>query len=179
MKPRNNKEITERKRQEGKDLGGRPRFQIDYRQLAALCGRFNGGEDCAAILGCSYDTLNLRLKEDYREALEKDPHTDPFVMVEEKGKEVPVMLANGFTEFFKKYAATGRATLRKRQFEMATDEKKPNATMLIWLGKNELGQTDKIDHLSSDRSMSPAREMSDDELRAEANRRGLPARVFH
>jgi hypothetical protein len=30
-----------------------------------------------------------------------------------------------------------------------------NATMLVWLGKNWLGQTDKMDTTSSDGSMTP------------------------
>ena len=37
--------------------------------------------------------------------------------------------------------ARGRATLRRLQWQLAT---KGNATMLIWLGKNTLGQSDQI-----------------------------------
>ena len=46
----------------------------------------------------------------------------------------------GFSDCFKKFSANGRITLRKKQFEVA---KAGNVTMLIWLGKQYLGQTDK------------------------------------
>lgn len=46
----------------------------------------------------------------------------------------------GFAECFKKFSAGGKTSLRRLQFELA---RKGNATMLIWLGKQYLGQTDK------------------------------------
>lgn len=42
-------------------------------------------------------------------------------------------------EAFERYSGTGRASLRRRQFEAAMDG---NTTMLIFLGKNYLGQSD-------------------------------------
>ena len=46
----------------------------------------------------------------------------------------------GFADTYKKLSATGKTSLRRHQFELA---KKGNATMLIWLGKQYLGQSDK------------------------------------
>jgi len=43
-------------------------------------------------------------------------------------------------------------SLRRIQYSTAMEG---NATMLVWLGKNWLGQTDKLDTTSSDGSMSP------------------------
>lgn len=46
-----------------------------------------------------------------------------------------------FAEAFKKYSASGKMSLRRLQFRMA----ETNATMAIWLGKQYLGQTDKVE----------------------------------
>ena len=64
------------------------------------------------MLGMSYELLNQKLKA-------------------EKGM--------GFLEYFAEKRGAGKASLRRRQFEMA----KSNPTMAIWLGKQYLGQADK------------------------------------
>ena len=46
----------------------------------------------------------------------------------------------GFCEVFKKHSAGGKSSLRRQQFALAM---KGNAAMLIWLGKQYLGQADK------------------------------------
>jgi hypothetical protein len=53
-----------------------------------------------------------------------------------------------FLSAIEKGAATGRMTLRSAQFKAAIGG---NATMMIWLGKQLLGQTDKTDLLSAGR----------------------------
>lgn len=50
-----------------------------------------------------------------------------------------------FSEVFKKKCSTGKLSLRRYQFIQA----KTNPTMAIWLGKQWLGQTDKIDTIAS------------------------------
>lgn len=50
-----------------------------------------------------------------------------------------------FAEIFKKKCSPGKISLRRFQFKQA--EKNP--TMAIWLGKQWLGQTDKIDTTTS------------------------------
>ena len=87
--------------------------KIDYDQLDKLCAIQCTGEECAAILKMDYDTLNAALKRD------------------KKG---------GFSDYFKSKSAYGKASLRRRQFKAAEDG---NATMLVWLGKQWLGQLDK------------------------------------
>lgn len=140
-KPHNNKEITAQKRLNGKDLGGRPRVVIDYQKLKLMCSIMCTGEECAKIMGCSYDILNLRLKEDYLEAIQSLGDNPDGI--------IPESRYDGFKECFKKNSAEGAASLRRKQFEMAlgSTEKKilPNVTMLIWLGKNYLDQSDRID----------------------------------
>ena len=48
-----------------------------------------------------------------------------------------------FAEAFKKYSAGGRISLRRAQFKLA----EKNAAMAIFLGKNYLGQTDRIEQI--------------------------------
>ena len=43
-----------------------------------------------------------------------------------------------FAEYYKKYSAGGKISLRRSQFKMA----KTNVSMAIWLGKQYLGQAD-------------------------------------
>lgn len=90
--------------------GGRPRIDIDYKKLDAMCAIQCTGEECAAILDIDYDTLNNTLK--------LDGH-------------------GGFSDYFKKKGANGKMSLRRKQYDLASNG---NATMLIWLGKQWLGQ---------------------------------------
>ena len=85
---------------------------IDYNMLDKYCAIQCTGEECAALLDMDYDTLNKCLKRD------------------KKG---------GFTEYFNKKSVIGKASLRRTQFKTA---EAGNATMLIWLGKQWLGQRD-------------------------------------
>lgn len=50
-------------------------------------------------------------------------------------------LKMNFAEAFKKYSASGKISLRRWQFKMAEH----NVSMAIFLGKNWLGQTDKVE----------------------------------
>ena len=116
------------KKTEDKNLGGRPRFKINYKQLQTMCEIMATGEECAAVLGCDYDTLNKNLIRDYEEERESN-------------KKLPeIEGGRGFTEFYKKHSATGKASLRRAQMQTAIEGKNP--TMQIWLGKQHLQQKD-------------------------------------
>ena len=80
-----------------------------------MCAIHCTGEECAAILGISYDTLNRALKRDGNK---------------------------GFADYFKQKGASGKMSLRRKQYDHAMGG---NSTMLIWLGKQWLGQSDKVD----------------------------------
>ena len=95
------------------DQGGRPKYEIDYKTLDSLCAIMCTGEEIASILDVDYDTINRRLKEEGH---------------------------GGFTDYYKKKSSNGRASLRRTQYKVATDG---NPTMLIWMGKQHLEQTDK------------------------------------
>jgi hypothetical protein len=74
---------------------------------------WSNGEYCAEQLNINYDTLNARIKE--RTGL-------------------------SFSEYKEQKKEKLRINLRKKQYDVAMAG---NVSMLIWLGKNELGQTDK------------------------------------
>ena len=39
--------------------------EVDFTILKELCGIHCTGEECASVLGIDYDTLNVRVKEEY------------------------------------------------------------------------------------------------------------------
>lgn len=100
----------------------RPRIELtdkDWVQIEKMCAIFCTGEEIAAILGISYDTLERRVKERFDMSC---------------------------AEYIKEKSAIGKMSLRRMQYKAA---EKGNNAMLIWLGKQYLGQTDKQD-LSDD-----------------------------
>ncbi len=100
----------------GDPQGGRPRLEFDMKILEGMATIMCTAEECAAVLGVSEDTIDRRLHEE---------------------------TGAGFAEFRKKHGDTGRRSLRRAQFDLAIGG---HATMLIWLGKQWLGQEDKITH---------------------------------
>ena len=85
-----------------------------WKQIESMASIFCTGEEIANILDVHYDTLEARIKETY---------------------------GIGTSDFLKKYQSAGKASLRRTQYKAALEDK--NITMLIWLGKQHLGQTDK------------------------------------
>lgn len=64
-----------------------------------------------------------------------------------------------FSEAFARFRKKGKVSLRRKQFQKALEG---DATMLIWLGKQYLDQTDKRDVTA--RMANPYLNMSDEEL---------------
>ena len=91
----------------------RPRKEIDYAVLDNMCAIQCTGEECAGVLNIDYDTLNAVLKR----------------------------AGHGcFSEYFAIKRGKGKISLRRAQFKTAVENNNP--TMLIWLGKQYLGQLD-------------------------------------
>lgn len=91
---------------------GRPKIEIDWKQVDKMCQVLCTGEEQAAILGVDYDTLNRACKREHKKS---------------------------FADYFKQKSSIGKMSLRRRQYTTAMDG---NPTMLVWLGKNWLGQSD-------------------------------------
>jgi hypothetical protein len=94
---------------------GRPRIEIDYEVFKKLCELQCTAEEISSVMDMSVDTLDLRLKE--------------------------LGYAN-FTDAYKKYSDHGKMSVRRWQMKAAESG---NASILIWLGKQMLGQTDKVE----------------------------------
>lgn len=132
-------EKTERKKPgPPKGTGGRPRKELDWAKVDKLCTFWATEVEIAAWFGCSIDVINRRCKELY-------------------GKT--------FAEYSQEKRLAANAPLRKRQRALALEG---NPTMLIWLGKQRLGQRDKQSVEHSGPEGGPievkAADLSDDEL---------------
>ena len=105
-----------------KNLGGKPKKQIDQKLFENLCGIQCTKMEMCDVLECDEKTLTRWCKEVYN---------------------------LGFSEIYKKKSASGKVSLRRYQFKAA---QAGNTTMLVWLGKQYLGQTDKqeIDNKNTD-----------------------------
>lgn len=93
---------------------GRPKKEINKAQFEKLCGLQCTLEEICCYFDCDNKTLEKWCVKTYKK---------------------------NFSEVFKLKRGNGKISLRRRQFEVAMDG---NPTMLIFLGKNILKQTDKI-----------------------------------
>lgn len=97
------------------DKMARPKKIIDWETVKKLCAIHCTGEEIASIVDVSYDTLERHIKAEF---------------------------AMSFADFYKKHSSNGKMSLRRKQYEVAMSG---NTTMLVWLGKQYLGQTDKTE----------------------------------
>jgi hypothetical protein len=113
---------------------GRPQIEINWKLLNGLCSVLCTQEEISSILDVSVDTLDRACKRQYRQS---------------------------FAEYYKKASANGKASLRRAQYKSAVDNENP--TMLIWLGKQLLNQTDKqeLEHKGSIEIKSIFQELAD------------------
>lgn len=97
----------------------------DIEMFKRMCSRFGTRDGIAAIFGIDPKTLNRLIDENLREEIAP-------------GSSEPV----SFEDAFAVYSQAGCQLLREAQFEKALSG---NASMLIWLGKQYLGQSDSND----------------------------------
>lgn len=102
-----------------KGEGGRPRKEVDWEKIDGLCALYAPANEIADYLhhfdiDVSYDTLDRRAQEDH-------------------GKTFAAYVQQ-------KQSALAKPKLRQLQWRAA---EAGNVSMLIWLGKQILGQTDK------------------------------------
>lgn len=91
---------------------GRPKVEISKIDFEKLCAMMATENDIADWFECSIDTICRWCKRTYKTT---------------------------FADIYKKKSAKGRVSLRRKQFELA---QQGNVTLLIWLGKQQLGQRD-------------------------------------
>ena len=95
----------------------RPKKEIDWKIVDELLEADCEGTEIAAYLGMCPDTLYDRCKLEHK---------------------------TNFSEYLQQKKAKGNSLLKKTQFDAATVDK--DRGMLIWLGKQRLGQKDKNEH---------------------------------
>ena len=98
----------------------RPRKEINQEDFEKLCAIMCTKPEMAGWFNVSEDTIERWCVRTYEE---------------------------GYAECFKKFSAPGKTSLRRKQYEVAMGG---HVTMLIWLGKQFLGQSDKIIHAEGD-----------------------------
>ena len=99
---------------------GRPKIQIEFELVDNLAKIFCTGEEIASVLNVSYDTLSRRVTEDFKLT---------------------------FADYIKSKVGEGKASLRRLQYKAATNG---NTSMLIWLGKQYLEQTEPMRIIKDD-----------------------------
>jgi hypothetical protein len=113
-----------------KHAGGRPRKEIDFKQLEELCSIQCTEAEICSILDVDDKTLTLRIMETY---------------------------GVSFSEYFAQKRGNGKTSLRRAQYltavgrepvlsekgELLVPGTPPSPALLIWLGKNWLDQKDK------------------------------------
>jgi hypothetical protein len=94
---------------------GRPLIQIPKEEFEKLCAIWCTLEEIAGFYDCSPDTIERWCKRTYKQT---------------------------FADIYKRKSGTGAVSLRRKQFELA---QAGDRVLLIWLGKQKLGQRDHID----------------------------------
>jgi hypothetical protein len=94
----------------------KPMSDKEFEQLVNMIRIQCTAEEISDVLGMSEDTLGRRIAERKIEGV------------------------SNFADLYKKHQGEGKASLRRAQWKAAQDG---NPTMLVWLGKQMLGQRDK------------------------------------
>lgn len=142
---------NKKKRAEDKNRGGRPRKELTDEDFAMLVGMIKiqcTQVEICDILGMTPETLNTRLQE--------------------RGE-------GSFSTLYEKNQSEGRASLRRMQWKAASDG---NPTMLIWLGKQVLGQRDKMEHTGKDGGPIQTQDVTEAALIEQATRLGLDPSIL-
>jgi hypothetical protein len=105
---------------EHRDGPGRPRKPIDLKLLENMCKISCTKQEIADIFEISLETLENRIMEEF---------------------------SVNFSGFYKRFQGQGKMSLRRLQWNNA---KKGNVTMQIFLGKQYLGQSDKVEAVAPD-----------------------------
>ena len=100
---------------------GRPPISIDWDSFDKLCALHCTLKEIANFFDCSPDTIENKVKE--------------YTLLT-YGEQLT------FSAYYSQKSSAGKISIRRKQYELAVGG---NITMLIWLGKQWLEQTDKTD----------------------------------
>lgn len=118
-----------------KHAGGRPRIEFNM-EMVYQWGRFRATyETMADIAGCSIDTINRLMQDDESEFCKH--YKRGLAETKVKLSEAQIWRGLGGTMRVEKALGSGDIVTYNAFYP-------PDSTMLIWLGKQYLGQKDKI-----------------------------------
>ena len=110
-----------------KNKGGRPKKpELNWQQFEELCKIQCKEEEICCVLGAAEGMNGLS--------------------VDTLNTKIKEHYGCGFSEAYKRFSGYGKAGLRRLQFRLA--ERSP--AMAIWLGKQYLGQSEKIEVINDD-----------------------------
>lgn len=112
------------------------KIEIDYEQLEYLASIQCTLDEIAGFFKVSKDTIRRRIKEKYK-------------IYDDDGNEIDQEMT--FESFFEIYGATGRVSVRRKQFSVAM---KGDRGMLIWLGKQWLNQKDNMININNTNALT-------------------------
>lgn len=118
-----NQNGIEKEHAKGGDNMARHLKEFDRNTFESLCGLWCTEAEICEFLGTTDKTLNKWLKRTYK---------------------------MDFSEAYKRFSAKGNISLRRAQYESAIN--RGNVTMQIWLGKQNLGQSDEM-HVKTENKM--------------------------
>lgn len=121
----------QRKTNQSGPKGGRPSFVIDMEQVEQMCLCQCTEKEIAAQFGVSIDTIQRAIKKE---------------------------TGCGFADYFAEKRQKGFVSLRAKQFSLAMAG---DRTMLIWLGKQYLKQSDKMESSGPDGGPIQVRTLND------------------
>lgn len=114
---------------------GRPKKNIDWDQVDKLCAIACTGEEIAAFITVDYETLVRAIKRKFKMS---------------------------FEEYYAQKSVVGTASLRRKQFELA---QAGDRTMLIWLGKQRMGQSEKMQTVNKTELDAKVQTVNKDDIR--------------
>lgn len=158
------------------DSPGRPKFKFDYAQIHDLASIMCTDAEMALICGCSIDAV-VRAKKHDPEFISSYYRGKGLALVSLRRKQwviamgevAPNFLIDELNKIIKAGKPISNETLESviEQAKLTKNCDKGHPTMLIFLGKNELGQTDQmaLTH-SSSVSLQDALKQVDDQLKS-------------
>ena len=111
---------------------GRPKIvwnEKEYNAVEYMCLIHCTGEEIAGVMGVNYDTLNRLIKTRYKMS---------------------------FSDYYKRFSSQGKMSLRRMQWKSA---EAGNVTMQIFLGKQILGQVEKVEQTHTFEDLTPLSEL--------------------
>lgn len=142
---------------------GRNKTNIDWKKVEAYAIAGTNGVQVAALLGIHYDTLVNRYHDERNELLQR---------YGEEGEEYKDsdFVNSDFSEYLRLKREKGNSYLLRAQYQKAING---DNTMQVWLGKQRLGQKDRVESQSKNINVDVSAGISELDELTEEQRSGV------